>query len=119
LDVHDFKELDVWRRGVVLCVRIYALTEAFPKSQQFGLMSQAQRSAVSIPSNIAEGSGRSSNREFARFLNIAYGSACELETQMILAQELGYVSESDLHRASNDIDEVRRMLFSLRRSLVE
>jgi four helix bundle protein len=95
------------------------MTEAFPVSQRYGLISQIQRSAVSIPSNIAEGSGRSSNKEFVRFLRIAYGSACELETQLILACDLGYISTQNLSELSSDIVQIRRMLFALCRTVSE
>lgn len=100
-----------------LARRTYAMTETFPDSQRFGLTSQIQRSAVSIPSNIAEGSGRSSDKEFSRFLSIAYGSACELETQLILASDLGYVSAGDLHELASDAMQIRRMIYALRRTV--
>ena len=100
-----------------LARQTYATTEKFPASKRFGLTPQIQRSAVSIPSNIAEGSGRSSNKEFARFLSVAYGSACELETQLILARDLGYPSAVDLQELSSDAMQIRRMLYSLRRTV--
>ncbi|MEN8238376.1 MAG: four helix bundle protein [Actinomycetota bacterium] len=115
--MHDFRELKVWRRGMSLARRTYSMTETFPASQRFGLTSQIQRSAISIPSNIAEGSGRSSNKDFARFLSIAYGSACELETHLILACDFGYLSAQDLDELSSDVVEIRRMLFALHRTV--
>jgi len=115
--VHDFKQLKVWKLGRDVARKSYSVVEAFPASQRFGLTSQIQRSAASIPSNIAEGSGRSSNKDFARFLSIAYGSACELETHLILANDLGYLSTGDLDSLSSDVDRVRRMVFALRRTV--
>lgn len=89
--MHNNLELKIWQRSRILVKEVYQLTELFPKNQQYGLTSQIQRAAVSIPSNIAEGAGRTSQKKFMRFLNIANGSAFELETQLFLGSDLGYV----------------------------
>ena len=102
---------------MTLARRSYGISEMLPESQKFGLASQIERSAVSVPSNIAEGSGRSSNKDFIRFLHMAYGSACELETQLLLARDLRFVSITDTNRAIDEAVQVRRMIFALRTSL--
>jgi four helix bundle protein len=91
----------------------YKETEEFPISERFGLSSQIRRSAVSIPSNIAEGCGRDSPKEFARFLRIAYGSGCELETQLLSAGRLGYGCTSAVVEIASEVDQVRRMIYAL------
>src|SRR5690606_40019983 len=90
--MHNFKELKVWQNAMSLTKAIYLITDQFPDKERFGLTSQIRRSAVSIPSNIAEGSGRGTDKDFVHFLHITFGSACELETQIILANELTYIS---------------------------
>ena len=91
----------------------YSAADGFPPSEAFGLAAQLRRSAVSVPSNIAEGRGRGGSREFVRFLNIAYGSACELETQAILACDRGIGEHDLLIRVTDGADEVRRMIYAL------
>ncbi len=97
----------------MLVTGVYKLTELFPKTEMFGLTSQMRRSAVSIPSNIAEGKGRSTRKDFAQFLITARGSGAELETQLIVAENLGYVSKSDLDAILIELTEVMKMLNSL------
>jgi four helix bundle protein len=87
------KKLDVWKESVALAVEIYHLTEAFPKAELYGLTSQMRRAAVSVPSNIAEGAGRSSSKEFLQFLVIARGSLSELDTQLEISRQLSYLSD--------------------------
>lgn len=89
--MHNYKELNVWKRAIKFTVQVYKISRSFPADERFGLTSQIRRSAVSVPSNIAEGAGRRTNGEFANFLGIAHGSICELETQLYVAFELGYV----------------------------
>ena len=92
----SFHELKVWQLGMQLTEQVYRLTADFPKSETYGLSSQMRRSVVSIPSNIAEGQGRDSTKKFIHFLAIAFGSICELETQLLLANRFNYLSETDL-----------------------
>lgn len=90
--MHKFKELGIWQKSKLFCSKIYNETASFPTDEKFGLTNQLRRASVSIPSNIAEGSSRSSNKEFARFLEIAIGSAYELETQLLIALDLGFIT---------------------------
>ncbi|MDX2361537.1 MAG: four helix bundle protein [Crocinitomicaceae bacterium] len=89
--MHKFREFQFWNRSKQLCIEIYSSTKDFPKTEQFGLTNQIRRSAVSIPSNIAEGASRTSKKDFSRFLEIAIGSAHELETQLEIAHGVGYL----------------------------
>lgn len=91
----DHKDLDVWNKGIELVENIYAISEGFPDSERFGLTSQIRRAAVSIPSNIAEGAARKSDKELLQFVSIATGSLAELETQYIVAVRLGYIKEDE------------------------
>lgn len=109
----NFRNLIVWKRAVDLATLIYKETLDFPKSELYGLTSQIRRAAVSISSNIAEGAGRRSKREFANFLSISYGSACELGTQLLIAKNLGYVKKDDFKILFSEIDEIQKMLYSL------
>ena len=113
----DFKDLLVWQKAMDLAEMVYALVKLLPKDEQFELSSQIRRAAVSIPSNIAEGQGRKSNREFIRFLSIARGSRAELETQLMLAQRLGYVTKEQIAPAILLCNEVGRMLHALMQSV--
>ncbi|HAL46530.1 MAG: four helix bundle protein [SAR202 cluster bacterium] len=106
----DFRGLDVWRKSHELALVVYKATSGFPPSEQYGLTSQARRSAFSIPSNIAEGCGRGGDAEFARFCQIALGSASELEYQLLLAGELRYLSRDEHERLSSKVIEVKKML---------
>ncbi|WP_373545497.1 four helix bundle protein [Chamaesiphon sp.] len=96
MSVSSFRDLRVWQLGMEVAEKVYRLTADFPKSETYGLSSQMRRSAVSIPSNIAEGQGRDSTKEFLHFLAIAFGSICELETQLLLAHRFSYLSDNDL-----------------------
>ena len=112
-----FKELLVWQKSYKLCLKIYGIAPNFPSEEKFGLTSQIKRSAVSIPSNIAEGYGRKTTADYIRMLYISYGSVCELETQILLAGDLGFVEESVLDSLKDDIAEIERMLKALIKSL--
>ena len=90
---HKFKELQIWKRSRLFCSEIYAITSEFPDSEKFGLTNQLRRASVSIPSNIAEGSSRNSNKDFARFLQISIGSAYEIETQLLISADLNFIAE--------------------------
>lgn len=115
--MHNFKELKVWKAGIALSKSIFEITKAFPSSERFGLKSQMTRATVSIPSNIAEGCGRKSNKELYQFLSIALGSSFELETQIILAKEFNYITEEILQQLSNQIIDIQKMLNGLQKSL--
>lgn len=106
----DFKNLQIWERSHLLTLALYEMTAQFPKEELFGLTSQARRSAASIPTNIAEGCGRSTDADFARFLQIAFGSACEVEYQLILARDLRYIGEDTFFRVSNELTVIKKMI---------
>ncbi|MEE9205388.1 MAG: four helix bundle protein [Acidimicrobiia bacterium] len=109
-----FKRLKVWNRSHMLALAVYEATRRFPADERYGLRSQIRRSAVSIPSNIAEGAGRRSRRDYARFLDIAVGSASELEYQMGLGRDLGYISSRVSEPLEQECIEIRAMLLALR-----
>lgn len=109
------KDLDVYKLSLDFVTDIYKLSDSFPNSERFGLTPQIRRAAVSIPSNIAEGSGRNSTKEFIRFLNFSTGSLAEVETQLEIAERLGYVS--DLVELKQKVTSIQKMLFRLKESL--
>jgi len=111
--VKDFKELRVWSKAHELTVSVYVMTRTFPKDEIYGLTSQVRRSAASIGANIAGGCGRRSDGELCRFLQIARGSASETEYHLLLAKDLGLLSESDFRKAEHKVLEVQRMLTAL------
>lgn len=111
--MNNYKELKVWQKSMDLVELVYNLTSLFPKEEKYGLTSQIQRCAVSIPSNIAEGSGRNSNKKFRHFLSIANGSSNELSTQLHLSMRIGYVTENDLSEILKLLIEIQKMNFSL------
>jgi four helix bundle protein len=115
--MHQFKELKVWQKSVELATDVYNSTNNFPSEEKFGLTSQIRRSVVSISSNIAEGAGRRSKKEFKVFLNYAYGSSSELETQLIISKNLGFINEEILAKLSESINEIQKMIYSLSNSL--
>lgn len=106
----DYRDLKVWQRSHQLTLDLYLVTKRFPKEELFGLTSQLRRAASSIPANIAEGCGRDGDAELKRFLNIALGSACEVDYFILLATELSYITSSEATRLSADALELRRML---------
>jgi four helix bundle protein len=113
----NYKELKVWQKSYQLCLEIYQLTAGFPMDEKFGLTSQIRRCAVSVPSNIAEGYGRKTTADYIKFLYIAYGSNCEMETQIMLSGDLDYIDKPVMKRIIDDINEVERMLKALIKSL--
>ncbi len=115
--MHKYKELKVWQKGRELVKFIYELTNKFPKEEIYSLTSQLRRAAISIPSNIAEGAGHFSNKEFSRFLEIAYASSCELDTQIILSFDLGFINQDKLNDFYLYIEEIQKMLTGLIKSL--
>ena len=110
------KDLNVWKKSMNLVILIYRLTGQFPKEELFGLSSQMRRAAVSIPSNFAEGHGRSSDKELIRFLFISLGSASELETQILLSNKLDFLNEEGFNQLNELNNEIIRMLVALIRS---
>jgi four helix bundle protein len=115
--MHNYKELKVWQKGRELVKFIYELTKNFPKEEVYALTSQVRRAVVSVPSNIAEGAGHFSSKEFSRFLEIAYASTCELDTQIILSFDLSFISEDELNKFNIYIEEIQKMLSGLLKSL--
>lgn len=111
------KDLKVWQKGIELVKSIYEITQLFPSNEQFGLVSQMRRAAVSIPSNIAEGCGRNSDKELIHFLYIALGSASELETQIIISQELSFLQPEKSEQMQSLIFEIIKMTSSLIKSI--
>ncbi len=116
--MRDFKTLKVWSKAHCFSLHVYQATQHFPKYERFGLTVQLRRSAVSIPSNIAEGCGRIGEKEFARFLGIALGSASEAEYQLLLSHDLKYLQTNYYQYLACQIDEIKRMLISLIRKIV-
>ncbi|MCV3215610.1 four helix bundle protein [Plectonema radiosum NIES-515] len=113
----DFRDLKVWQRSHKLVLSIYEVTANFPKHELYGLTSQMRRAAASIPTNIAEGCGRGSDADFARFLQMAMGSGSELEYQLILAHDLGFIDKLQYDKLSNELIETKRMLNSFLQTL--
>jgi four helix bundle protein len=116
--VRSHRDLVVWQKAMDLVVLVYGLAQRFPRAEQYGLVSQITRAAVSVPANIAEGNGRrGSRREYSHFLGMARGSLMETETHIMLALRLGYVTDEDATRAFALIDEVSRMITTMRNRL--
>jgi len=116
--MHRYKELEIWKRSINLIVSVYELTKEFPSEEKFGLTNQLKRAVVSVASNIAEGAGRNSNKEFNQFLGIAMGSILEVETQLIIAEKLSYLKEDQLESLLDMIDQLIRMTKSLQNKLI-
>ncbi len=114
-----FRNLRVWRRAIALAKAVYEVSDAFPKEEGFGLTSQVRRAAVSVASNIAEGHGRKSQLEFCQFLSNARGSTAEVETQLILARELGFIRQPELTEAEQVAGDCYRMLDALMAAVKE
>lgn len=115
--MHNFRKLQIWIDGMNLVDDIYNATDKFPKHELLGLASQMQRSATSVPSNIAEGSGKSSNKDFARFLSISVGSLFELETQVLIAERRGYIDNSQSQDLQNKIIRLEKMINTFKEKL--
>jgi len=108
--MQDFRELKVWEKAHQLVLRVYKATSAFPKDELYGLTSQIRRSSASVPTNIAEGCGRGGNAELGRFLQIAMGSASELEYQLLLSHDLGFMNSPQYNALARQAVEIKRML---------
>jgi len=111
---YSFEKLEVWKESKELCVLIYKLTESFPENEKFGLVSQLRRASISVSSNIAEGSGRNSNKDKAHFTNIAFSSAIEVLNQIIISQELNFIKNEDYILIRSKIESITNKLNSLR-----
>ena len=107
------KDLEVWKKSISLVTILYKLTKSFPKDELYGLIQQIRRSAVSVPSNIAEGAARNHKTEYIQFLYIALGSLSELETQCLISKNLEYVNDQNYNSINDAIQEIRRMLLGL------
>ena len=115
--MRDFEKLRIWQTGFEIAVKAYNLTSSFPKSEQYGLVSQINRFAVSIISNIAEGSSRASDKDYRRFIEISIGSTFELETQILISQSISFGEPDLITELLEKIDEEQKMLFAFKRSL--
>src|SRR5690606_32260236 len=114
--MHDYRKLRAWKEAHSLTLQVYEITKHFPADERFGLASQVRRCAASVPSNLAEGSGRRTRSDFARFVDFAIGSANELEYQLLLARDLQYITIPDWEPLNGEIGRLRRGLYGLRRS---
>jgi four helix bundle protein len=115
--MHQFKELGIRKKSRLFCSEIYFISSSFPSDEKFGLTNQLRRASVSIPSNIAEGSSRNSNKDFSRFLEIAIGSAYEIETQLLIASDLGFIQQEKLELLIAQLDEIIKMTSKFRSTL--
>jgi four helix bundle protein len=115
--VQRFRDLKVWQRSHTLVKQVYAITRRFPEDERFGIVTQLRRAAVSVPTNIAEGAKRIHGKEYARFLNVAEASLAETQYLLLLSSELGYVSPALFSTRDAEIEEISRMLFSLRQKV--
>lgn len=111
--IQSYKDLIVWQKAILLIKELYLVTQSFPKSELYSLTSQTKRAALSIPANIAEGYGRNSRKEYIQFYSIALGSALELETHLIIAKELKFLSEMDYRKVTTLLEEIIKMLRGL------
>jgi four helix bundle protein len=115
--MHNFRKLDIWKKSIDFVTKIYLLTNTFPSYERFGLISQMQRAAVSIPTNIGEGSAKSSNKDFARFLEMSLGSSIELETELTIALNLKYIESQIFETLQNEIIELQKMITGFKNKL--
>lgn len=115
--VQSFRELTAWQRAMDLVTAVYAVTRQFPGDERFGLCNQVRRAAVSVPSNIAEGQARGRGHDFAHFLRIALGSLQETQTQLLIAERLGYLASCDIAPLDSLVEEVGRLIRGLQKSL--
>lgn len=115
--MHKLKDMKIWNKAIDLCVDIYRATATFPQTETYGLTSQIRRASVSISSNIAEGAGRNSNREFVHFLGIATGSAYELLTQITISEKLNLIDPGQSEYLTHNIDELLKMTYSFKEQI--
>lgn len=112
-NIRSYRDLKIWQKGIEPMKMVYALTHKFPKHETYALASQLRRSSVSVPSNIAEGQARQHTGEFRRFLYIALGSAAEVDTQIVIAHGLGYITEKEVANVNGIVTEIRKMTHTL------
>jgi four helix bundle protein len=115
--MHRFKDLEIWKLSRSFCRDIYEITSLFPSDEKFGLINQLRRAGVSVPSNIAEGASRKSNRDFSRFLEIAIGSCYEIETQLLISYDLNYIKEEDLNKLLHKLEAIVKMTSKFKSTL--
>lgn len=115
--MHNYKNLHIWQDGIKLARRIYEVTGDFPANEKFGIISQMTRAAVSIPSNIAEGAGRNSNKDFANFLGIAIGSIFELHTQIVICQQIGLIDETTTKQIEEQINTLQQQIIAYKQRI--
>ncbi len=113
----DFRKISAWQRAHAMTLAVYRATSSFPSDERFGLVSQLRRACASIPTNVAEGCGRGTKKELARFIDIATGSASEVEYQLLLAKDLGYLPKDQHTSLSTEVIEIRRMLLAFNKTL--
>ncbi len=115
--MHNYKNLHIWQEGINLARKIYEVTGRFPANEKYGIVSQMTRAAVSIPSNIAEGAGRNSNKDFANFLSIAIGSIFELHTQIAICEQIGYINEETTKQLEQQIYTLQQQITTYKRRI--
>ena len=115
--MHRFKDLEIWKKSRLFCSSVYEITSKFPESEKFGLTNQLRRASVSIPSNIAEGSSRNSNKDFSRFLQITLGSAYEIETQLLIASDVKFITKEELDKLMNELNSIIKMTSKFKSTL--
>jgi len=116
--IKSYKELLIWQKGISLVKEVYKITKKFPNEEKFALIDQIHRSAISIPSNISEGQARQHSKEFRQFLYMALGSLAELDTQLTIAAELGYIDDDDFNKLNAKVVELRKMISGILKKLV-
>ena len=115
--MHRYKDLKIWQAGMEVAKAAYDISAAFPPEERFGITAQIRRAAVSIPSNIAEGAGRNTNRDFSRFVDMSMGSCNELQTHLILCIHLGYINKTELDTLDKQIEEIKNMSYRFKQTL--
>ncbi len=116
--MHRFKDLKFWQLSREFCIDIYDITSEFPEHEKFGLISQLRRATVSIASNIAEGASRKSNKDFSRFLSMSLGSCYEIETQLLISNDLGFLSKENLSQLQKKLDQIIKMMSKFNSTLI-
>ncbi|NQY07238.1 MAG: four helix bundle protein [Flavobacteriaceae bacterium] len=115
--MHRFKDLEIWKQSRVFCSDIYRITSKFPDEEKFGITNELRRASISIPSNIAEGSSRSSNKEFCRFLEFGIGAAYEVQTQLLISADIGFLNNDDMDNTIEKITSIIKMMVKFKSTL--